>query len=240
MKRHRVIRSLCLISLLLFSFAGVSWAEPAGVSGLVLDADDLTPVSGVTIVLENDAASYSAITDTGGVYFFQGIPAGDYELYVRSDDYLRLPKTVTVSVDQDAVVDFAAIPVEVLEQSQEALSAGAENTAATETWKGNWRDHNGTDHGKLTLQARISGHKINGTLTAANTTCGSVTIPSTGTLKENEVHLQGTLTNKCLGGKLDFEFEGTVLPTGVKMKGTYEAHKGTKSKFYGTFTLNKK
>jgi hypothetical protein len=240
MKRQTISWSLLLMFALPLFFSAVSLAGQGGVSGLVLDANDLTPASNVTVVLQNDAVRVTTTTDMGGIYFFQGLPAGDYELYVSSDDYLRLPKTVTVSADQDAVVDFAAIPVEVLEQSQEALSAGAENTAATGTWKGNWRDDGGSPHGKLTLNADFSGNKINGAMIVTNTGCGILTIPCSGTLSDHEFHLVCKITNQCLGGKRRFVLDGILSPSGTKITGDIEDYKGNKHTGHSTFTLRKK
>jgi hypothetical protein len=242
MKRHRILRCLVLISVLLTVFSGTSWAQPAEVSGLVLDAEDLTPVAGLTIVLESAAVSLTVTTDAGGYYSFQGIPAGDYELYVSSDEYLKLPKPVTVFENLATVVNLGAIPVEVLDQTQEATSAGTENTAAAQTWKGNWRDDEGVKNkGKLTLNAEFSGKKINGTMTATNTGgCGTLTFPCSGSLSGTDFHLQGKITNQCLGGKLKFVFDGALSPSGTKITGDLESYKGNTHQNHYTFTLNKK
>jgi hypothetical protein len=211
MERHRVIAGLCLIASFLFSFSGASWAGQSAVSGLVLDADDLMPAAGVTIVLENDATSFATSTDTGGRYLLQGIPPGEYALHVSNPEYLNVLKPIMVSEDMCTTVNLGAIPVDVLDQIQEESSAGKEDTTAVQTWKGTWRDDEGERHrGGLTLKANFSGNRFSGTMIVTKALkCGTLTLPCSGKLSGNEFHLQVSMNKRCSGGKLKLIFDGT-------------------------------
>jgi hypothetical protein len=241
MEQHRIIRSLCLIALFLFSFSGASWAGKAAVSGLVLDADDLMPAAGVTIVLENDATSFTANTDTGGRYFFQGIPAGEYELYIRSAEYLNVPKPIMASEDLCTVVNMGAIPVYMLDQTQEVSSAGTEGATVAQTWKGIWRDDEGVKHrGGLTFKGNFSGNRLRGTMIVTKALkCGTLTLPCSGTLSGNAFHMQVSINKQCSGGKLKFVFDGILSPSGTKITGNIETFRGNQHENHYTFIMRK-
>jgi hypothetical protein len=240
-ERRRFIRSLCLISLFLFSFSETSWAGKAAVSGLVLDADDLMPAAGVTIVLESDATSFAANTDTGGTYSFQGIPTGEYELYVSSAEYLNVPKPITVSEDLCTVVNMGAIPVEVLDQIQEASSTGSEDASVAQTWKGTWRDDEGVKHrGGMALKVNLSGKRFRGTATVTKApNCGTYTVPCSGTLSGNAFHMQVNINKPCSEGKFKLVFDGTLSPSGTKITGNFESFRGNRHENHYTFILRK-
>jgi hypothetical protein len=241
MERHRVIVGLCLIASFLFTCSGASWAGQSAVSGLVLDAEDLMPAAGVTIVLENGATSFTTSTDTGGRYLFQGIPPGEYTLHVSSPEYLNVPKPITVSEDLCTTVDLGAIPVDVLDQIQEESSAGTEDTTAVQTWKGTWRDDEGVRHrGGLTLKANFSGDRFRGTMTVTKALkCGTLSLPCAGSLSGNQLHLQISMNKRCSGGKLKLIFDGTLSPSGTKITGTMDSFKGRQHENHYTFVIRK-
>jgi hypothetical protein len=241
MERRRFIRSLCLISLFLFSFSETSWAGKAAVSGLVLDADNLMPAAGVTIVLENHTTSFTANTDTVGRYFFQSIPAGEYELYVSSAEYLNVPKPIVVSEDLCTVVNVGAIPVEVLDQIHEASSAGTEDATVAQTWKGSWRDDVGVKHrGGMTLKVNLSGNRFRGTATVTKApNCGTYTVPCSGTLSGNAFHMQVNINKPCSGGKVKLVFDGILSPSGSKITGNFESFRGNQHENHYTFIMRK-
>jgi hypothetical protein len=239
---HRIIRSIGVV-LILISFAtGLSVAGQGDLMGLVVDAENLAPISALPVILENDSISYSTTTDIEGNYAFQNIPDGIYDVYVGDDEYIKLPKEVSICANETAIVNLAAIALDLLSQDRRPTQAASEDTAGFQTWKGNWRDSEGLESGSLILNAQISRTKIKGSMTATRTVgCGTLKIPCSGTISDRDVHIQGSSTNPCLGGgKRKFVFVGILSPKGTRLTGTYGIHRGKVRVADGTFSLRRK
>lgn len=74
------------------------------ISGKVLDADDGTPVTGVTVSLSGNSGSYTTSFDGG--YAFNDIVAGSYTITGVKTGYISNSKTVTVVPEKTVNGDF--------------------------------------------------------------------------------------------------------------------------------------
>ena len=99
------------ISLLLVLFVAVfacSKQDPlptqGNITGKVLDADEGTPVTGVTVSLSGNSGSYTTSSDGG--YAFNDIVAGSYTITGVKTGYVSGSKTVTVVPEKTVNGDF--------------------------------------------------------------------------------------------------------------------------------------
>lgn len=92
--------------LLLVSCFSIRLTQAQSIQGTIRSADG-APVAYATIAVLND--HHGAISDTAGNYQLS-LPAGTWQLYAECIGYARILKTVTVSADSVAVVDFVIAP----------------------------------------------------------------------------------------------------------------------------------
>ena len=105
-----------------------------GIQGTVKDKQDAV-VPGATVTIRNiqTNASRTVVTDTGGGYRFLNVPVGEYELTVELSGFSRHVRSgLTLSLNQDAVVDVQIQPAGVSENIEVRADAPLLNTTNAE------------------------------------------------------------------------------------------------------------
>jgi len=105
-----------------------------GIQGTVKDKQDAV-VPGATVTIRNiqTNASRTAVTDTSGGYRFLNVPVGEYELTVELSGFSRHVRSgLTLSLNQDAVVDVQIQPAGVSENIEVRADAPLLNTTNAE------------------------------------------------------------------------------------------------------------
>ncbi len=84
---------------------GAHQPAPVLVEGVVVDYETGEPVPGATVSLDAGAPGTTGagtrVTDEGGRFRFQDVPAGTYVLHVNSHDHLEMINTFEVSGEED-------------------------------------------------------------------------------------------------------------------------------------------
>ena len=83
-------------------------ASSGGLKGIVKNSFD-QPVSGVTIILLNQAIEKTTTTDENGLYHFVDIPAGDYQITAQSQVYQPYQNTITIVSNTFVFHDIALV-----------------------------------------------------------------------------------------------------------------------------------
>ncbi len=104
------------------------------IQGTVKDKQDaVVPGAAVTIRNVQTNASRTAVTDGNGGYRFLNVPVGDYELTVELSGFSKHVRSgLTLSLNQDAVVDVQIQPAGVSENVEVRADAPLLNTTNAE------------------------------------------------------------------------------------------------------------
>lgn len=133
--------SLLAVAVVLAMLAGfpVLAQEESGVTGnsrivgKITAMDGKTRVSGATVVayhLSTEAFFYSAVSTGKGEYQFSGLPAGYYDLAVRTPDGLYVGSTViNVAPTRKVIADFSLVAVDAGGSTVERTFPGGEGSA---------------------------------------------------------------------------------------------------------------
>jgi hypothetical protein len=235
MKSSRMSCGLALLVAVVVFSAGVTMADQGNISGLILNANGLSPVADLLVVLENGSGVHSTTTDENGLYLLEDIAPGNYQIQVSGSKYLTLLREVTLGPNETIIVNFAAISGDIADINPSGIQYPAEDAAAAQTWKGRWRETkpNAGLTGAMILAARVSGGTINGTMTVRGTNNGTLKFPCTGTISGRTVLLQGKI------GQTKFVAKGTLSSSRTKLTGTYDVYNRQKRTGHGTYVLNK-
>jgi outer membrane protein OmpA-like peptidoglycan-associated protein len=104
------------------------------IDGLVTDIDQLSPLDGVTIIIENltDKTFETIISDKNGKFTYDLLPGKEYRIRAERDDYLDITQTIsTVGKTSNETVDV------VLEMKKLLISDGTDDTNGDNTGDGN-------------------------------------------------------------------------------------------------------
>ena len=130
-------RRLSLVGLLVILAAATTLeaqSTTGGIQGTVKDKQDaVVPGAAVTIRNVQTNASRTAVTDGNGGYRFLNVPVGDYELTVELSGFSKHVRSgLTLSLNQDAVVDVQIQPAGVSENVEVRADAPLLNTTNAE------------------------------------------------------------------------------------------------------------
>lgn len=104
----RVLRMLTLVTTFALFAIPTALAQTGSVSGLVVDGDDLQPLAGATVQVQNDSGAMvtGAATDVDGRYTLTGIAPGGYRIVVSFVGYSVGESNVQIVAGQTATADF--------------------------------------------------------------------------------------------------------------------------------------
>ena len=130
-------RRLSLVGLLVILAAATTLGAQSttgSIQGTVKDKQDaVVPGAAVTIRNVQTNASRTAVTDGNGGYRFLNVPVGDYELTVELSGFSKHVRSgLTLSLNQDAVVDVQIQPAGVSENVEVRADAPLLNTTNAE------------------------------------------------------------------------------------------------------------
>jgi len=123
---------LCL--LMAFAVPAAAQSTTGSIQGMVTDNQEAV-VPGATVTIRNveTNATRTAVTDGGGVYRFLNVPVGSYEVTVELSGFSKYVRSgVTVSINQDAVVDVRIQPAAITESIEVTADAPLLNTTNSE------------------------------------------------------------------------------------------------------------
>ena len=130
------IRRLSWLWVLLMVVASAAAAQSTtgSIQGTVKDNQDaVVPGATATIRHVQTNTTRAAVTDGTGVYRFLNVPIGDYELTVELSGFSKYVRSgITVSLNQDAVVDVQIQPASVSETIEVNADAPLLNTTTSE------------------------------------------------------------------------------------------------------------
>jgi hypothetical protein len=238
MKKPVLACTMVMVALsLVGGFAGLSRAEQSYLIGTVWNAETMTAAPGLTVVLENDSHTFAAVTDEDGAYSFQGIPQGSYSIYIDAPKYYRLERQVSTDGNETAVVDIAAISVNIFDAKGKESTYFDSPSAFTGTWTGTWKsDMGGSGAIRLSLTSRSS--KLKGTLKVTRTDCGTVTGPFSGSYNSGTNKVSGSGASNCQGSRLRVSIQGTK--SGTTVRGRYTSYVDGSRYDWGTYVLHKR
>ena len=124
----------CVVALLASAAPLVAQSTTGSIQGLVKDNQDAV-VPGATVTIRNvkTNAVRSANTDANGAYRFLGLPVGSYELTAELAGFSKYVRDgITVSLNQDAVVEIKIQPASISESIQVTADAPLLNTTTPE------------------------------------------------------------------------------------------------------------
>ena len=124
----------CVVALLASAAPLVAQSTTGSIQGLVRDNQDAV-VPGATVTIRNvqTNAVRSATTDANGAYRFLGLPIGSYELTAELAGFSKYVRDgITVSLNQDAVVEIKIQPASISESIQVTADAPLLNTTNQE------------------------------------------------------------------------------------------------------------
>ena len=130
-------RRLSLVGLLVILAAATTLGAQSttgSIQGTVKDKQDAV-VPGATVTIRNvqTNASRTAVTDGNGGYRFLNVPVGDYELTAELSGFSKHVRSgLTLSLNQDAVVDVQIQPAGVSENVEVRADAPLLNTTNAE------------------------------------------------------------------------------------------------------------
>ena len=130
-------RRLSLVGLLVILAAATALGAQSttgSIQGTVKDKQDaVVPGAAVTIRNVQTNASRTAVTDGNGGYRFLNVPVGDYELTAELSGFSKHVRSgLTLSLNQDAVVDVQIQPAGVTENVEVRADAPLLNTTNAE------------------------------------------------------------------------------------------------------------
>jgi hypothetical protein len=135
---HRAKFVVSLICLLAFAISAatpaVAQSTTGTIQGTVRDNQDAV-VPGATVTVRNvqTNATRSGVTDAGGFYRFLNMPVGQYEVIVELAGFGKHTRSgITLSLNQDAVVDVQIQPAGIAETVQVTADAPLLNTTTPE------------------------------------------------------------------------------------------------------------
>jgi hypothetical protein len=129
----RLVR-FCVLMLLVTTAAGAAQSTTGSIQGTVKDNQSAV-VPGATVTIRNveTNATRTAVTDGNGTYRFLNIPVGPYELTVELSGFSKYVRSgITVSLNQDAVVEVLIQPASVSETIEVTADAPLLNTTTSE------------------------------------------------------------------------------------------------------------
>jgi outer membrane receptor protein involved in Fe transport len=99
-------------------------ASAGSIEGVVIARDGGTPVAGATVRVSGEAGQYAAVTDRGGRFHFDVIPAGRVTLTAGAAGFteLRVPDVVVLGNAATSVTFSLPLPLNVLERVQVTAS----------------------------------------------------------------------------------------------------------------------
>ena len=225
------------------SVSGVCEASESLLSGIVFNSQDLEPVGGVELLLENGSESFATLTAEDGSYFFIDIPAGEYTLAINDSDFLSVPIEVVLDASACQSLNLTAIAADILDG---LLAAGADRSVSTSVgpkainttgkWAGTWKTS--TDTGKISMSVRQSGKNLRGKMTVTGTECGTVTLPFTGAISGTSLSIRAD--GSCLSYPVALVIKKGVLISRTKIKGAFTLLVGNQLYAKGTYLLTRK
>ncbi|HEX4275691.1 MAG TPA: TonB-dependent receptor [Bryobacteraceae bacterium] len=105
----RIVKALSYSGLYLFATV-VCFplsAQQTGISGGVSDPSGATVASAKVSITGEDGTKATTLTNTGGLYQFPGLRAGNYRLRMEAPGFTPAERTITLLVGQTATVDVA-------------------------------------------------------------------------------------------------------------------------------------
>jgi outer membrane receptor for ferrienterochelin and colicins len=106
---RNALRSCALALIIGLLAAPSAFAQTGSVSGRVIDGDDLLPLAGATIQIQNNSGAMvtGAATDVDGRYTITGLNAGGYTAVASFVGYSVQEVSIQVAAGQTATADFA-------------------------------------------------------------------------------------------------------------------------------------
>jgi hypothetical protein len=95
-----------IVAVTLFVMALFMPEKPVGydtamLSGVVVDAETDAPVSGATVILVG--GEHDAVTDENGLFTFEEVIPGNYELEVEAEDYAMKNRGVELGLESKEI-----------------------------------------------------------------------------------------------------------------------------------------
>jgi hypothetical protein len=132
--RAGILVCAALVPLVMFPAEAEAQATTGSMQGVVRDNQDAV-IPGATVTLRNveTGATRTLVTEAAGGYRFLNLPVGQYELTVELPGFSRYVRQgLTVSLNQDAVVDVQLQPAAVSESIEVTADAPLLNTTNAE------------------------------------------------------------------------------------------------------------
>ena len=124
------VRSLILLSFLIFCWTGAAVAQSTGtVAGTVVDAADEAPLPGMNVALVG--TMYGTATNAEGRFELTSVPAGDYELRVSGVGFQRSQIPIVVQAEQTTRLRIALQEEAVSLEELEVVARAADRRLAT-------------------------------------------------------------------------------------------------------------
>lgn len=83
------------------SFSLMGQSQIAGVGGIVIDAQDQSPIVGATVFIQNEGIKKGISTNERGLFIFDSIPYGNYLLTITSMGFTKIEKQIEVNKERN-------------------------------------------------------------------------------------------------------------------------------------------
>jgi hypothetical protein len=244
MARGRITRfcsvlTLALVALLtLVPVTGIHAASEATLSGTVFGAQDVEPLAGINLLLENDSRSFVTVTADDGSYSFFDIPAGDYTLSVDDPDFISVPIGVALAAGAYESLDLAAVSKTIFDVSSMAGAVAPKAINTSGKWTGSYRATGGSTGG-ISMNIIQSGKSIHGKMTVTRTDCGTVSFLYKGAINGTSVSLNAM--GSCYGAPVTLKIIKGKLVSRTRIRGNFKLYLQPGAVYAsGTFAIKKK
>lgn len=127
----RIKASVLLLALFVFSLMVNIFAQSgASITGIVKDQNEAV-VAGAVVIASNkgSGSEITTTTDTNGKYEFKNLPSGQYRITVRKSGFSELGESISVSLGENIVQDFALSPGGLREEVTVTAAKGLRATS---------------------------------------------------------------------------------------------------------------
>ena len=118
------MKKLLLSFLLLISFV-ISTAQNSSLSGIVIDAKTLKPLSNVVLSIES--SSQTKLSGIDGTFYFENVPAGSQNLVVFLNDFVPQIFTIEIAAEQSLNIGTIVMEEDIKTELQLSLTTLTEN-----------------------------------------------------------------------------------------------------------------